>query len=129
MIEIEHEHGAAFVPAGLAYPVVELFEKSPAIGEPGQRVMPRQPLCLPFGDPPLLHLRTQIHDAARGEDDGGNANKKQESDEFVELVVFMDPAVFEEEVEGIDPYEKSIDRTASAKMTSKSRWAPGIPLS
>ena len=76
MIEIEHEHGAAFVLAGVARPVVELFEKASAIGKPGQRVMPRQPLRLHFGKPPLVHFRTEIEDATQRKDDGGNANKK-----------------------------------------------------
>src|SRR5665648_319729 len=108
MIEIEHEQGTALILTGVSRLGVKLFQKPPAIGEPGQRVVAREPLSILFGRTPLFHLLTEIQDTAHREDDGCNANKKQESDELVELVFFVTPAVCEDEVEGIDPNQKCV---------------------
>src|SRR5665648_452097 len=60
MIEIEHEQGTALILTGVSRLGVKLFQKPPAIGEPGQRVVAREPLSILFGRTPLFHLLTAV---------------------------------------------------------------------
>ncbi len=103
LIEIDDEHGATLVASCFSHLPVELLQESPAIGKPGQRVVPRKPLRILFGRTPLLHLVPEVDDAAHREDDGGSAKDEEERDKLVELIVFVRAAVLKEEIEGVEP--------------------------
>jgi len=88
VVQIDHEHGTTLVLGDVGRAAVELLEKAPPVREYSQGIVTGEPLRLTFGHPPLTHLLAKVADAARREDDGGDADEEQKGDEFIYLGVF-----------------------------------------